>query len=108
MYTELVRNILEKSKDFDEHLTRIKTLNDGLMNRSEKLLSELGGLLEKVVKKETPPKCGICFTRLKTHCFVPCGHLVSCYQCSERAKNRQNARCFICRAGITDTIRVYC
>ena len=107
MYTELVRNILEQSKEFDEQLTRIKTLNDGLMNRSEKLLTELAGLLERVCKKDDPPKCGVCFTRLKTHCFVPCGHLVACYQCSERAKSRSNPRCFLCRAPITDTIRVF-
>ena len=107
MYTELVRNMYEKAKGFDSHLTRIKTLNNGVINRTEKLLAELNTMFDKMQRKDSPPTCGICFTNPKTHCLVSCGHC-SCGDCATRAQNGPSSRCFVCRATITDVIRVYC
>ena len=104
MYSEIVTKVLTKAKDFDSHLTRIRTLNDQLISRSEKLLIEISGLLDKVQTK--PPKnCPICFARPIAMVFVSCGHCV-CQECATRCKNGR-ARCFTCRAPVLDIIRVY-
>ena len=106
MFIDLLKNIQTKAKDFDANLIRIKTLNDGLLNRTEKLIAELDCLLEKVNHKNAPPKCTICYTRPKAMCFVSCGHIVCC-ECADRAKNGR-MRCFTCRTPVSHIIRVYC
>ena len=104
MFTEMIATVVEKAKDFDSSLVRIKTLNDQLITRSEKLLCEMSCLLEKVKGKDVK-KCSICFTRPVTQVFVNCGHTV-CVECAERCKNGR-ARCFTCRKPVLDVIRVY-
>jgi len=106
MYRDLLKGIHAKAKDFESSLVRIKTLNDGLINRSEKLMHEIGLMVDKIHKKEEPPKCSICYTRPRAMCFVSCGH-VTCEECAERARTGR-MRCFTCRTPITDIIRVYC
>ena len=106
MYPEIVNNVLTRARDFDQHLTRIRTLNDQLISRSEKLLVELGGLLEKVTEKNAPNKCSICYTRPKTHCFISCGHTF-CEPCCQRCKNSVRGRCYTCRTQVTELLRVY-
>ena len=104
MFHEMLATVNERAKDFDSSLVRIKTLNDQLISRSEKLLCELNSLLEKVQSKE-PKKCSICFTRPVSQVFVSCGHTV-CIDCAQRCKNGR-ARCFTCRKPVLDVIRVY-
>ena len=103
MFHELLSSVHKQAKDFDARLTRVQTLNSQLMTRSEKLLVELGGLLEKVNKDVK--KCAICFTRPVSHVFINCGHTV-CNECCERCKNGR-ARCFTCRQPVLDAIKVY-
>ena len=104
MYQELVTEVLNKAKEFDSHLTRVHTLNDQLISRSEKLLHEVNGLLEKV-QTQDPKKCAICFTRPVTMVFVSCGHTI-CKECSIRCKNGR-ARCFFCKTPVIDIIKIY-
>lgn len=104
MFQEILANVNCKAREFDQNLTRIKTLNDQLVSRSEKLLLELNSLIEKVHKTEKK-KCQICLTRPMAVAFVACGHCV-CTSCSERAKNGR-ARCFTCRQPILDVIKLY-
>jgi len=106
MYEELLLNVQERAKEFDENITRVRTLNHQVLTRTEKLLSELTNLLEKVQKKDAPRKCTICFTRPITVCFVPCGHCL-CENCAHRCKEGRN-KCFTCRATITDIIKIFC
>ena len=106
MYEQLLLNVQERAKEFDENITRVRTLNHQVLTRTEKLLSELSNLLEKVQKKDAPRKCTICFTRPITVCFVSCGHCL-CENCAERCKAGRN-KCFTCRQPITDIIKIFC
>ena len=104
MFQELLANVNSRAREFDQNLTRIKTLNDQLVSRSEKLLSELNGLIEKVHTKEKK-KCQICLTRPMAVAFVACGHCV-CEACATRCRNGR-ARCFTCRQPVLDIIKLY-
>ena len=103
MYHELIKNVNSKAKDFELHLNRVQTLNTQLISRSEKLLSELSSLLEKVQNNDK--KCNICTIRPIRMVFVGCGHCV-CIECCNKCKNGR-ARCFTCRAPVLDAIKVY-
>lgn len=46
--------------------------------------------------------CKICFSAKADIAFVPCGHICSCINCSERLFN-----CPLCRSLITTSVRVY-
>lgn len=46
--------------------------------------------------------CKICFKALKNTCFVPCGHVVACGECSSTT-----AKCFICRRDVRSILRLY-
>jgi len=105
MYEELLQNMYSKSKEFDENLNRVRTLNNHLISKTEKLIEELNNLLEKVQKKDAPKKCSICLTRPLGMCLVSCGHCV-CTDCAERCKSTRN-RCYICRTPVTQIVKVY-
>lgn len=51
-------------------------------------------------------KCEVCYTRPKTHVFVPCGHLCACAACSHKAMET-TACCPICRAHADTSNRVF-
>ena len=105
MYEQLLQNVHERAKEFDENLIRCRTLNNQVLSRTEKLLDELNNLVEKVQKKDSK-KCNICFTRPVTVCFVSCGHCL-CENCAERCKAGRN-KCFTCRTPITNIIKIFC
>lgn len=49
--------------------------------------------------------CSICFDRVKTHTFLPCGHFCSCSTCADRIM-QSDRKCPICRAQSSIT-RIY-
>ena len=104
-YEELLAAMRDRSIEFNVHLTRIKRINDELIAKSEKAVDALGKLTA-AVRHTDIKKCTVCYTRERTVCIVPCGHMF-CLNCGERAKARNPPRCFTCRGRIVDTLRVY-
>lgn len=50
-------------------------------------------------KKE---KCIICWNNDRTHCAIPCGHYLYCFNCIDNLNN-----CAYCRENIRFVIRIY-
>ena len=48
--------------------------------------------------------CVVCMDATRNATFVPCGHLATCYECSQSISNR---KCPICRAKYRQVLRVY-
>lgn len=49
-------------------------------------------------------QCRICFVYERTHCFVPCGHVVLCEIC---ALKYQNKECPLCRTPYTQIMKTF-
>lgn len=50
--------------------------------------------------------CDICAENSKNICFIPCGHIVCCSECSTNVEDNGNV-CPICKQSIESTIKVY-
>ena len=100
----LAKRMHSKSEAFGTEMEKIRTLNSDLKHKIEQLLSSLGALKGHVLIDTQDKKCAICYTRARTHAFVPCGH-ITCQSCSRRAAQRN--RCFTCRQPVEATLRVY-
>jgi hypothetical protein len=57
------------------------------------------------VKGEATP-CLVCYDAQKTICFVPCGHVVTCDQCAEIIRAREDP-CVICRTPVTAIVKPF-
>jgi hypothetical protein len=57
------------------------------------------------VKGEAVP-CLVCYDAEKSMCFVPCGHVVTCDQCAEIIRARQDP-CVICRTPVTTIVKPF-
>jgi hypothetical protein len=74
--------------------------------------SEFRKLLGKIVqgykymytapKRIDVQKCCVCIEKYSNIVIVPCGHLITCFDCSSELDN-----CPICRVKITDTVVLY-
>ena len=104
-YEDVAKAMHAKGVEFDVHLSRIKIINDELVERSSKVLEALQQLLGSV-RSSDKKTCSVCYTRELSTCLVPCGHGF-CTNCSDRARQRNPPRCFTCRARIADHLRVY-
>ena len=72
-------------------------------NRCLKLSQQFYDSLEKDLEKLKESKlCKICMDEEACIVFIPCGHLMSCVNCSPAMK-----RCAICREPVKTTIRTY-
>ena len=80
-YEDLLSSIRERAIEFDDHLGRVKRVNQELMCKSEKAISTLKELLGTVRNKPTKT-CPVCYTRDLSTCLVPCGHIF-CLNCAE-------------------------
>lgn len=75
----------------------------------ENLLAEKG-ILEKDVEivrdaHTTLFYCQVCFERQRNTRPDPCGHVITCSECTARIMQSNNKRCPICRAAIIGTQR---
>lgn len=56
-------------------------------------------------------ECKICFSNTIETAFVPCGHALTCFACSERVVSTENdgerARCPVCKEDIEHTVRLW-
>jgi hypothetical protein len=50
--------------------------------------------------------CTVCLSNLKSHCFVPCGHVCVCSDCAANSRSF-NGKCPICRAKFTLIFRPF-
>ena len=99
----MLTKITLKAKDFDAHLTRVKTLNSQLISRSDKLLVEIQNLLGKV-QSNTTPLCTICLSE-PIGVALNCGHLC-CAACLTKVQSR-SGRCPTCRSRIENPLKLY-
>jgi len=66
------------------------------------IFREFVQMLRVVQSNENEPLCTICLENMVTHCLNPCGHTY-CEQCLRR----QVSTCFMCRAPMTNRIKLY-
>jgi len=81
-----------------------------------KLISEVCVLKKQLNSKQNDDKtesvsnpsenntCVVCFSKERNCCFVPCGHLCTCYDC---AKSITDNKCPICRAVIKEKVKTF-
>jgi len=96
-YRQEISHIIDKAKQFDLQLQKIKELNQELIAKSEIIVTSLNRI---VVLKTN--KCTVCYTRERRVVFQPCGHLF-CESCADRATTRN--KCFTCRGRIENVSR---
>jgi len=64
---------------------------------------------EDTPPEDTPPPlpvCSICMENVKTHAFLPCGHMMSCGGCSELVM-KTSKTCPVCRSPAKMAMRIY-
>ena len=89
----------ERAQQLNERLCTLKKINDDLIDLSKKVLEALEAFVGK------PKTCNVCYSRPRTHVFLPCGHGGFCESCCERGRRR--GRCHTCRANVDDIMKVF-
>ena len=102
-FEEVAVKLHDRALKLDEKLCLLKELNDALIDRSKKVLEALESFVGTVVTK--PKTCNVCYSRPRTHVFLPCGHGGFCLSCCERGQSRN--RCFTCRGRVDSTLKVF-
>ena len=59
-----------------------------------------------ITKKKERKTCIVCYDAKNTHLCVPCGHQCFCKDCSKQINELGN-KCPICRANVSQIIKVY-
>lgn len=57
---------------------------------------------EDIETNNEEEQCCICMTNKKIMAFVPCGHMCTCYNCSEKVKE-----CPLCKENIETKMKIY-
>ena len=104
-FTDVAKLLHEKSSSLDQELDKVKTANLEMRTKVESFMQTLDQV-KSTMQANPTPKCSICYSRSRTHAFIPCGHIV-CQNCSRRATQRSTPRCFTCRSAVDDVIKVY-
>ena len=102
-FEEAAKALRTKSQELDTHLTKLKSLNDTLLDCSGKLIESLCELVGSAGGAKTT--CNLCFSRPREYILVPCGHGLFCRNCADRCKTRN--RCPVCRGRIDELMRVF-
>lgn len=58
--------------------------------------------MKKLKQKFQTELCVIDFVNMRDSVFIPCGHIVTCFECGKSLKN-----CPICRASIEKCMKTY-
>lgn len=66
------------------------------------IFPDMKDLVQKNSEMKERTMCILCCEERVSIVFLPCGHLVSCAQCSPALKN-----CPVCRESIKGTVRVF-
>ncbi|KAM4555935.1 E3 ubiquitin-protein ligase XIAP [Odontesthes bonariensis] len=101
------RTILKKMSRTGSGFSSVEALVEGCLedtpeSYSDQTQEQDEDPLEKLQKLQREKQCKICMDRDICVVFIPCGHLVSCRQCSELL-----TKCPICCGAITQKIKTY-
>ena len=99
-YDQLLLKLKERAEKFALHLGDLTSLNNAAREKTEALRKALQGLHGSAIT------CTVCMTNNSTHALIGCGHTF-CRECTERAMARNPPRCFICRARVESSVRIY-
>ena len=102
-FEEVAVKMHDRAQQLNERLCTLKLINDDLIDRSKKVLEALEAFVGTAVTK--PKTCNVCYSRPRTHVFLPCGHGGFCLSCCERGQSRN--RCFTCRARVDSVLKVF-
>ena len=95
----------QSEKVFETEVESVQEYIDSIEqeNRCLKVSQQFYNRLEKDLEKLKESKlCKICMDEEACIVFIPCGHLMSCVNCSPGMKN-----CAICRKPVKSTVRTY-
>ncbi|XP_028671287.1 E3 ubiquitin-protein ligase XIAP [Erpetoichthys calabaricus] len=81
-----------------EKACRTTAMENGCDEQTE----EGASTLERLRKLQDEKLCKVCLAKDSIIVFIPCGHLVTCHECSARVRN-----CPICRSPIESKIKTY-
>ena len=102
-YEEIVKGMRETAVSFDGALTKVKKVNQELVEKADLALKALTELLGKMRASSPTRKCTVCYTRDQATVCIPCGH-VFCNSCADRAVR---TRCHTCRARVDESMRCF-
>lgn len=110
---DILENLDNRNRDKDYidktiHDTLIQIANLKNIIRSDDLEKPTQDITVDADKEINPTLlCFTCHERQITHCFAPCGHSF-CETCVSRVTvGKANAICFMCRANVTEKIKLY-
>ncbi|KAL4237080.1 Baculoviral IAP [Mactra antiquata] len=89
------------NEDIKDGLTSEDT-EDNNSDTDEETLANLESLKEENIQLKDPFTCKICCDRIACIITLPCGHMVSCFQCIPAVKS-----CAVCRTPIIGTVRAF-
>ena len=93
-------SVVEALRDLDPGPERYP--GDSIMELSEALAAASTAVSGEVSRRDTASKCCVCLEKDRDVVFMPCFHLVACWDCSKRM-----CECPICRKNIGQKRRVY-
>lgn len=99
------KTILQKLQTTGSSFSSVQALVEGCLNyepENEASTKADEDPLEKLLKLQREKQCKICMDRDICMVFIPCGHLVSCKECSEAL-----LKCPICCSAIAQKIKTY-
>lgn len=56
-----------------------------------------GNFRQRVVETKADSLCMVCFEKMREIVHIPCGHVATCSDCTEKMKTRNDRKCLICR-----------
>nr|XP_022292109.1 baculoviral IAP repeat-containing protein 3-like isoform X2 [Crassostrea virginica]XP_022292110.1 baculoviral IAP repeat-containing protein 3-like isoform X2 [Crassostrea virginica]XP_022292112.1 baculoviral IAP repeat-containing protein 3-like isoform X2 [Crassostrea virginica]XP_022292113.1 baculoviral IAP repeat-containing protein 3-like isoform X2 [Crassostrea virginica]XP_022292114.1 baculoviral IAP repeat-containing protein 3-like isoform X2 [Crassostrea virginica]XP_022292115.1 bacul len=96
---------MEESGEIDHEkcfVPKVESDQDWKKKNSDSMPESSKELVEKNTEMRERTMCILCCEERVSITFLPCGHLVSCAQCSPALKN-----CPVCREGIKGTVRIF-
>ena len=97
----------ESEKNLNSLLHRLDNFSVSIRSAKDKKLKERAEYLEKMkVESNQNTLCCVCHEAVRSILILPCRHLCICEKCVLIPE--LNDKCPICRAIISDTIRVFC
>jgi len=93
-------NVVDALRDLKPGMEKFP--GEAIMELSEALAAATTAVSGEVSRRDTASKCCICLAEERDVVFMPCFHLVACWECSKRM-----CECPICRKDISQKRRVY-
>jgi hypothetical protein len=91
-------------KDIEKqyYSSKLSTIRQNIINALKMQLDDKNKIIDDLkIKNNEINKCSICFNNPISYCCIPCGHTY-CYDCINKTNN-----CYICRAIISNKIKLY-